>query len=580
MTSIPENLSQIAPILIRYLSPLLQWLSNLVYERLIPPDSNHILFTLNKIVDFSALESACANYHKSNGKGHPINHAVPKMLRAMVVKYLYDCSLRELEHKIRYDIFVKWFVGYPVFGNGPDHTTLERFESYLFLNHPRLFFDTILKQIDATFPNDRSRSQIGDTFAMLANAALESIIKRLRHTTQELLLAHQAAMPDAYTQLWSQLDKVALFGDADEKTECYLSPEQWHQRLLLTVQATLACLHLVKQTTSSADSTAEAAFPTLTLWITRLEKILKDELRLEQDENGRLIRVSFLSKEKRGKYRICSATDPEATIRNHGGDKKDFGYNISIAATTDFIREIQADTGSRPDASPIPELLQSEIEHHDSCPDKFIYDQAAGWGKTACLVEQATEGRTQLVAKPMPLQKKKGRLSPEAFTLSEDGLALTCPNGRTSRRKYRSGSGDGYNFRFIAAQCLLCPFLKPCRGKKETPTTPRNVFIGDYRVQWNQLVTYSQTDDFKLDMKLRPQIERVIAGLVLHNGARRARFRGLKKVDFQAKMCATAYNLKRWVSLRSGKRHKKRRRFGAPMPASRPFMGEVGLMTA
>jgi hypothetical protein len=50
-------------------------------------------------------------------------------------------------------------------------------------------------------------------------------------------------------------------------------------------------------------------------------------------------------------------------------------------------------------------------------------------------------------------------------------------------------------------------------------------------------------------MKLRPQAERVIAGLVLHCGARYARFRGLVKVDFQAKMCATAYNLKRWLNL-------------------------------
>jgi hypothetical protein len=510
------------------------------------------------------MESACATYHKSNGKGHPIIHTVPRLLRAMCVKYLYDCSLRELEHKIRYDIFVKWFVGYPVFASGPDHTTLERFESFLALHHPRLFFDTILAQIDAAFVHDRRRPQIGDTFAMHANAALESIMKRLRHTLQEILIAYQTTAPDAYTHLWVQLDENSLFGHDDEKAECYLSSDQWQLRLLSTVDAALSCLHLLQQTPVASS---------VQVWVSRLEKIVSDELHLEQDADGRLTRVSLLSEGQRGKYRICSATDPEATIRNHGPGKKDFGYNVSVAATTDFIREIQADTGSRPDADPIPELLQSQIEYHNVCPNKFIYDQAAGWGKTAHLVDQATDGRTQLVAKPMPSNRKKGRFAPDDFVLSTDGFALTCPHGRISRRRYRSGY-EGFSFHFIAPQCLGCPFLEPCRGHQKSPTTRKSVFISDYRSDWDKLVAYTQTEAFVSDMKLRPHVERIIAALVLHNGARHARFRGLKQVDFQAKMCATAYNLKRWVALLHHKVHKKRRRFGAPLPAR----GEVGLV--
>jgi IS5 family transposase len=50
-------------------------------------------------------------------------------------------------------------------------------------------------------------------------------------------------------------------------------------------------------------------------------------------------------------------------------------------------------------------------------------------------------------------------------------------------------------------------------------------------------------------MKLRPLVERIIAGLVRYNGARRARRRGLHHADFQARMCATAFNLKTWVRM-------------------------------
>lgn len=103
------------------------------------------------------------------------------------------------------------------------------------------------------------------------------------------------------------------------------------------------------------------------------------------------------------------------------------------------------------------------------------------------------------------------------------------------------------------------------------PTTPRDVFISDYRANYDRLVAYSKTDDFKLDMKLRPQVERIIAGLVLHNGARHARFRGQMKVDFQMKLCATIYNAKHWLvrldEIAGRRRRPQRRRWELPTPS-------------
>jgi hypothetical protein len=66
---------------------------------------------------------------------------------------------------------------------------------------------------------------------------------------------------------------------------------------------------------------------------------------------------------------------------------------------------------------------------------------------------------------------------------------------------------------------------------------------------------------------------RRVSFLVLHNGARRARFRGLAKVDFQVKMAATAYNLKRWLVLLAGKPkalpRPSRRHYPIPAPSQR-----------
>lgn len=542
------------------------WLSESVYDRLIHRDQEHLLYQLHQQLDFTPLELVCAAYHQHNNNGRPVEHTVPRLLRAMLVKYLYGCSLRELEEKIRYNIMVKWFVGYPIYAPGPDHTTLHRFEMYLCVHHPRLFFDNVLQQIEQAFPDERSQALLGDTFALHANAALESLIQRLRHTAQELLSAYQASAPEAYALLGSVIAHDDLFGQEAEKTECYLSTAEWQQRLFACVTAVLNCQHHLRQ---------DAVAPPVQVWLDRLDKIFADELRLEQDESGQLLYLTLLS--KRGRYRICSATDPEATIRNHGQNKKDFGYNVSVLATIHFIHEIQADTGSRPDGDALPDVFETYLAHHEIAPEKLIYDQAAGHGKTAAQIQEISKHQTQLVCKPMPKKKKKdGAFTHDDYHYDPETHTLTCPNGRMAARVYRSGNGDGDNFRFVAGQCVGCAFWQPCRGSAATPTTHKSIFISDYQAARQQLETYSQTDEFKQDMKLRPQIERIIAGLVLHNDARRARFRGKAKVNFQMRMCATAYNLKRWVVLQQGKPTKKRKRFSAPLP----IRGEVGLVAA
>jgi len=536
-TEIPVSLNPIKPMLQLFLLPILMWLSQVVYDHLLKQTKKHELVRLKDTFDFSVLEAACADYHHSSGKGRPPTHTVDKLIRALLVKYLYDYSLREMEHQLRCNLLVKWFVGYHLFDTSPDHNTLHNFEQYIYQTHARLYFDTTLRQIDRQFPTQREQSQIGDTYALRADAALESLIERLRHSGCRLLWALQSADSDLYELVQVSRHMLYLLGK-DKATPLYhLTATEKQARLEYTIRA----VHLAQ------DFVQMHTHPEITVWVTHIDKILADELAVEFDDFQQVSRADKLSKEKRGSYRICSATDPEATIRNHGPGKQDFGYNISVAATIDFIREIQADTGSQPDPIAIPGLLAAQEANHSLLPSVFIYDQIAGTGKTVDAVEKISDGQTQLVAKPMPDKQSPEQFTPRDFVLSDNAVELTCPSGQYSALSSRSEKGEGTVFRFSAEQCFDCPLLRRCRGQNATPTSIRHVFISDYRLPFQRLIEFSQTDTFKELMKLRPHIERIIAGLVLHNGARRARFRGLVKVDFQVKMAATAYNIKRWL---------------------------------
>jgi len=530
-----------------HLEPLLDWFSDRLYAEFLPHAADHLLVQLNTRLDIRPLERACADFHHRHGPGAPPTHSVGRLVRAVLVKALFGWSLREWERQLRFHLIVKWFVGYRLFDAGPDHATLERFEQWVNAHQHRVFFDEVLRQIDRDFPHEREQAQVGDTFALRADAAKETLIRLIRHTCQLLLAVLQVADPTRYQPVIAAFDAVALFGVADEVDEGFLSPDERRVRLQTTVVAALACAEQIRAELRTAPLLDDSVRHALQQRLDQLDKILTDNVRLTRDAEGQVRHVVELPKDQKGAYRLGSATDPDATYRVHGDKKSDFGYNVSLAATEHFIREIRADTGAQPDPVAIPDLLTAQIDHHDLCPHKFIYDAAAGDGKTHARVAQATHGRTQLVARLRNYAQGRDRFGPDDFGLSEDGRTLTCPNGQTSTTAYRSGSGDGRTFRFVT--CGPCPLAPRCRNPKSDPERLRQVFISDYRDHWNAARAYVQTDDFKTDMKRRAGIERIIACLTRYHAARRARRRGLPHADFQAKLSAVAFNLKQWLKL-------------------------------
>ena len=79
-----------------------------VYEKLI--SENHILYQINKLIDFSFVNIACSDFY-SLDKGRPVKNTPEMMFRSAIVQYLNDYSDRQMEQSARYDIITKWFHG-------------------------------------------------------------------------------------------------------------------------------------------------------------------------------------------------------------------------------------------------------------------------------------------------------------------------------------------------------------------------------------------------------------------------------------------------------------------------------------
>jgi hypothetical protein len=541
MAIVPETLQKLIEMNLKLLEI---WFSQRLYALIEKNSPRHVLVRMQAGMDLSKIEQACQRYHHQAGPGAKPTHTVKRLVRALLVKYMYNLSLRETEERIRYDLMVKWYVGYGVFEEVLDHSSLERFEQWVSRECHRVFFDEILKQIDAAFPEESEAVQIGDTFAMAANAAQEGIVDLLRHTSRCLLSEIEQGAPEQLAQVLKEVEQSLLFGAEDEAPGYLLNEEQRQMRRLHTLQGVWQLRQALKPLLPSWKERMQIR---VGLRLEDLEKIVQDEYAVECDASGKPVVVKVLAKKDKGSYRLGSATDPEATCRNHGGDRT-LGYNVSLAISRRaIIREIQAATGSTPDQAGVAALLAAQDKCLGVIPAKLLFDRAAGMGRTRAEVARVSRGRTVLVSH-VPPQADNGRFGPDKFHFNTEGK-LVCPQGRCSTSSYHREDRDGDTYEFSAKVCADCPLWKDCRDPKASASGERRVFISDYQNQIREAEAYNQTPEFKQEMKQRPLVERVIFMLTNYDGARRARSRGVGRADFQAKMCATARNLRTWLSL-------------------------------
>jgi hypothetical protein len=220
---------------------------------------------------------------------------------------------------------VRWFVGLGVYEAVFSAKTLWRFEQWVQERQSRLFFNEVLKQIEADFPAERSAVPVGDTFALESRAAEQTRTALVRGTAKRLLKA--LAVVDE--GLAAQVDAVrgaagtlALFGPADESREHWLDKAQRDGRETATALAGRRLLDVVQAVVAPLPPSKQVERLALARWVGLLEKMLADEFVFTAAETGQWLAARHGADKERGRFVLGSAIDPEATFRKHG-DKRE-----------------------------------------------------------------------------------------------------------------------------------------------------------------------------------------------------------------------------------------------------------------
>ena len=185
-------------------------------------------------------------------------------------------------------------------------------------------------------------------------------------------------------------------------------------------------------------------------------------------------------------------------------------------------------------------LLDQEQKAHGNVIDQISIDGAGFDG--SLIRELESRGITSFVPPKEP--SNGGRFTTAEFHFSEDGSHATCPAGQDSQYRQRDESRHTTSFRFAKETCDACPLMKQCisTGQKHG----RSVTLNDYEPEYALLRERKHTDEYAAVKKEHPKVERRLGELVNRLKGRRARYRGLCRVQVQKLIEGTIHNVK-WM---------------------------------
>lgn len=500
-----------------------------ICEQLIPQNSFYrkfktIVDPLIKDSDFSSM------YCLDNGR-KPISPAL--LAKAMIIQFYRNLSDRDMERACMYDIEVKYALGLRLDERPFDHSSLGDFRKRLLENEKeKAIFDKILNQLIERKLISKDEVQRIDATHVIADVAIPTMVTLVKKGTREVLRSLKGQKKDVYKKVSEKIDMKEYERESvNHDAEGRLDMENRKKKLVEVVEDARKVLDETRELKCSKG---------LRKRIELLQRILQENI----TENEKGIPTEKDYKEK-PKDLLVSPIDEDARYGAKSKTKRFMGYkaNITEGVESRMITNILAMRGNRRDGDDMTVLVRGQKENGLN-PPKIIGDTAYSDGKYR---QELKEDNVQVVA---PLRvtntRSKDVFPKKMFKYNDEKQTLTCPQGVETKASWIDHQKKIKVFHFPMPKCQACKDFRKCTKSKENR---RTVGISMVNTELREAEVYNMTEEFKNDMKLRPMIEGKLSELIRYHGLRRARYRGLRKVNLQCYFTATAVNIKRWFKV-------------------------------
>jgi len=238
-----------------------------------------------------------------------------------------------------------------------------------------------------------------------------------------------------------------------------------------------------------------------------------------------------------------STTDPDATIVYKPGMGSHLSYKAHIATDTNgIITAVSASPSVAHDIGAVPILVESH-EKILGTPSWIAADTK--YGSEECLKYLQDRG-IKTAIRPETKTSKPGHFSKSKFKYDSSTDCYICPNGKVLKRKSKNYPQNRINYKSNENDCNPCPLRGKCISGKDNF---RIVSHYDSPCYWKARSWYDSGYGRVMQKLRHTVIEGVFGQAKTYHGMAKARFRGLKKVEIQFLLTATALNLKKMVRI-------------------------------
>jgi hypothetical protein len=213
----------------------------------------------------------------------------------------------------------------------------------------------------------------------------------------------------------------------------------------------------------------------------------------------------------------------KSSAKTFNGFKEHFAVDLDSKVT----REVVVRPANEPEHE-VVELLAEELE---KAPGLLQLDVDLGYMASPRIAQWAEQG-VYIIARPWP---QIGPLfTKHDFTLDFARMQVTCPGGQ------RVPMVPGRHVQFPAAACEACALRAQCT--KATHGQGRSLSIREDEQFQQKLRAKMKTQRGRASLRKRTAVEHTIAHQLAHQG-RRARYKGLRKNQFDGRRHAAVRNL-------------------------------------
>jgi transposase len=497
------------PMLNAYQAPVFTDQDRVLFDRLVPYD--HWTRRADARIDFLALRKSIENHFSSEGRP-----AVEPILCLKLELLMFHDALsdRQVFAKAKTDIAYRLFLGLGLNDHLPDVSTLRGFRSRLGVEGHKAVFHQLLTQARGHgLVKDRLR--IKDATHLLADIAIPAGLQLIAQARNKLLTAAERFAAECVVGERVRIESIRTSTDSQDD----------EARLIARVEHLRDILEWSTKLSAPNDAASDAAWETLQKAIEIAQKAL----------NGH--------DDPKASRKLRSTVDPDARRGRHGEYYDGYFTDVLIDADSELFTAIDVLPADGNETADTLNLLDQEQKAHGNVIDQISIDGAGFDG--SLIRELESRGITSFVPPKEP--SNGGRFTTAEFQFSEDRSHATCPAGHDSQYRQRDEARHTTSFRFAKATCDACPLLKQCISADQKHG--RSVTLNDYEPEYALLRERRLTDEYAAVKKEHPKVERRLGELVNRLKGRRARYRGLCRVQVQKLIEGTIHNVKRMLRL-------------------------------